>query len=468
MNFTKELQKLERLEKKVFLSKPHWPKRLDDFQINPTLEIFQSNWKFSQSRTNPKKQKEWLLVWKNQESSVVRVKPASKQEILALKMVAENISAEQAAREGNISVSSLEINLKKASKKGIILKPASRLKRDTRIFKNAKSIDPKFITSDTFTLQWHITNACDLHCKHCYDRTRRSPLTLEQGYKVLDQLELFSRANRVRGHVCFTGGNPFLSPHFLKLYKKAEQKGFSASILGNPVSLEQLKKVITIQKPGYYQVSLEGLPKHNDYIRGKDHFQRTIKFLKVLRDLKVSSAVMLTLTKDNMDQILPLAEKLRGHVDYFTFNRLSQTGEGEKLGLPEKKDYQKFLEEYIKASARNRIMGFKDNLINIVLERENDKLFSGCTGFGCGAAFNFVAVLADGEVHACRKFPSLIGNILKQSLQEIYSSKDAKSYRRGSKECDGCSLRHVCGGCLAVTDGCKKNIFKEKDSYCFK
>ena len=31
--------------------------------------------------------------------------------------------------------------------------------------------------------------------------------------------------------------------------------------------------------------------------------------------------------------------------------------------------------------------------------------FGGCTGFGCGAAFNFMAVLPDGEVHACRKVP---------------------------------------------------------------
>ncbi|MDP8266236.1 MAG: thio(seleno)oxazole modification radical SAM maturase SbtM [Candidatus Aceula meridiana] len=468
MDFTKELQKLEKLERKVFSLKPHWPKKVNNFQINPTLEIFLSNWKFSQSRTNPKKQKEWLLVWKKQGDVSIQAKPASKEELLALKMVAENISLEQAAQQGNISVKALELNLKRAAKKGIILKPTPKLKRNTRIFKNTKNIDQKFIISDTFTLQWHITNVCDLHCKHCYDRTRRSPFTLEQGYKVLDGLERFTRTNRVRGHVCFSGGNPFLSPHFFKLYKRAEQKGFSTSILGNPVSREDLKKVIEIQKPGYYQVSLEGLPEHNDYIRGKNNFSAVIKFLKILRELKISSAVMLTLTKENMSQILPLAKKLRGHAEYFTFNRLSQTGEGEGLGLPKKEDYQRFLEEYIKASETNPIIGFKDNLINIVLERENDKLFSGCTGFGCGAAFNFVAVLADGEVHACRKFPSLIGNILKQSLQEIYDSKMAKRYRRGAKECDGCSLRHACGGCLAVTSGCKKDILKDKDPYCFK
>ena len=24
----------------------------------------------------------------------------------------------------------------------------------------------------SFTLQWHLTNACPFHCRHCYDRRR--------------------------------------------------------------------------------------------------------------------------------------------------------------------------------------------------------------------------------------------------------------------------------------------------------
>jgi selenobiotic family peptide radical SAM maturase len=177
---------------------------------------------------------------------------------------------------------------------------------------------------------------------------------------------------------------------------------------------------------------------------------------------------MLTLTKDNLGQVLPLAEKLKDVSDYFTFNRLSNVGEGKNLLLPGKEEYAEFLKEYVKASEDNPIMGFKDNLINIALEEELSKPFGGCTGYGCGAAFSFVTILPDGEVHACRKFPSEIGNILKSSLLDIYNSKKASRYRLGSEACSKCSLKPYCGGCLAITSGQGEDIFRNKDPYCFK
>ena len=94
-------------------------------------------------------------------------------------------------------------------------------------------------------------------------------------------------------------------------------------------------------------------------------------------------------------------------------------------------------------------------------------MFDGCTGYGCGAAFNFLVVLPDGETHACRKFPSPVGNALQQSIADIYVSGQAKQYRRGSAQCDGCTIRHACGGCLAVAHGQGLNVFEQKDPFCF-
>jgi radical SAM protein with 4Fe4S-binding SPASM domain len=112
-------------------------------------------------------------------------------------------------------------------------------------------------------------------------------------------------------------------------------------------------------------------------------------------------------------------------------------------------------------------MGLKDNLLNIVCQQENLELFGGCTGFGCGAAFNFISVLANGEVHACRKFPSPLGNLIEQTLSEIFHSEAASRYRSGAEECKGCRLRMVCRGCLAVAYSHGQDIFTTKDPYCF-
>lgn len=325
----------------------------------------------------------------------------------------------------------------------------------------------EFLTASTFTLQWHITQSCDLRCKHCYDRSRRSPLQLEQGVAILDKVRAFCRNRQVKGQVSFTGGNPFLSPHFYLLYRAAAERGLDAAILGNPVPREEIQKLLAIRSPAFFQVSLEGLPEHNDAIRGPGHFGRVLEFLDLLREMGIYAMVMLTLTEDNLQQILPLAGMLRNRADSFTFNRLSQVGEGANLRLPSLAAYASFLESYLEAEGQNPILALKDNLLNLMHYQKGKELFGGCTGYGCGAAFNFLAVLPDGEVHACRKFPSYVGDIFKQSLDEIYDSEMACRYRSGSNACHSCPIRPVCGGCLAVGHGQGLDVFSGRDPHCF-
>lgn len=413
------------------------------FLLSPTLEVIADKQSF-------------VISWINSSGEKVQ-KVADSRELLAIKILTDEHSYATLWQEG-LRPAQINSLLIEGAKTGFLIPENSEL---TRLSGN------NMITTDAFTIQWHITNDCDLACSHCYDRTKRSPLTMAQGLKVLEDLVDFCNQKNVRGHVCFSGGNPFLFPHFEELYREAALRGFSTSILGNPVKQEKLQNIINIQKPNYYQVSLEGLETHNDLIRGEGYFQRVLHFLALLRELKVDSAVMLTLTRDNLDQVLLLANFLQDKADYFTYNRLSVVGEGSALAAVSPEEYRLFIYKYIEAAKNNRIIGFKDNLINIALEEQGAALFDGCTGFGCGAAFNFIAILPDGQVDACRKFPSPLGNINERSLQEIYDSPTAAKYRAGSAMCNSCRLKSNCGGCLSSVFSQQGNIFEGKDPYCW-
>jgi selenobiotic family peptide radical SAM maturase len=452
-----------------------FPAVVEKVIVNPSLHLLQlshsnvltllegdvENTKDALSR-----QPEFILVWTDPVQKKVRKKAASERDLLALKIVTEELNIDRIAADSNSAVGIIDSAIDSAVDQGILLQPESKLKRGAD-FPRGENIEERYFSSPVFTLQFHITQACDLHCRHCYDRTNRATLPLEKGIAILDDFRTFCRERYVSGQISFTGGNPLLHPQFLELYQAATDRNLLTAILGNPCSQEKIEEICAIQHPAFYQVSLEGMAEHNDYIRGEGHFERVISFLEILKKLNVYSMVMLTLTKANMEQVLPLADYLRGKVDLFTYNRLAMVGEGAQLLSVDQEEYKQFLEKYMQAAQSNPVMSLKDNLLNLARHKSGQPLFGGCAGHGCGAAFNFLAALPDGEVHACRKLPSLVGNMFDQTIAEIYDSEAAQQYRNGTSSCSSCKIRPVCGGCPAVVYGFGLDVFKDRDPYCF-
>ncbi len=444
----------------------------DKARVNPTLQLFESDWLHlvplmaeRDDAPSPEPGHELILVWRC--AGGVRFKVPGDQDLLALKLVGEELDLKQVAKENEITLARLDSVLELGEDEGYLLVPETTLCRDTDIFITNDAVGERYLTSPAFTLQWHITQACDLHCKHCYDRTSRKALSMEEGVRILDDFRAFLKEHHVFGQVTFTGGNPLMYPHFHELYQAAGDRGMQLAILGNPAPKEEIEALLAMHPLEFFQVSLEGMEEHNDEISGKGHFKRVVEFLGVLKELGVSSMVMLTLTRENQGQVLELTEYLRDKVDIFHFNRLAMVGEGADLLSAPTDTYEVFLQDYLKAAADNPCIGYKDNHLNTIFNKEGKPQFGGCTGYGCGAAFNFVSLLAEGEVHACRKFPSYIGNILENTFSEIYESDLAKKYRAGSSACRDCTIRSVCGGCLAVVHGMGLDVFNDKDPYCF-
>ncbi len=440
--------------------------------INPTLEFIPVQWAglpglLTDSQEQPKEQPGHVLVYRKPETGEILVIDASGHDLLALKLISDSTSSKQAAEEAGVPIGTIDDILYSAVYRGLLLTPKSKLVRGVD-FPRGDITNPERFSTPTFTLQWHITQVCDLHCRHCYDRSDRTTMELGEAVRVLDDLYDFCTGHNVFTQVTFTGGNPLLYPHFNALYQEAADRGFLLAILGNPMPRHRIEEMMAIQKPEFYQVSLEGLREHNDYMRGQGHFDRIFDFLDLLTELNIYSMVMLTLTRANMEEVIELAELLRDRTNQFTFNRLAMVGEGTDLASVRPEDFPAFLERYMEAGKNNPCMSLKDNFFNLLRHKKSMPYIGGCAGYGCGAAFNFVSLLPDGEVHACRKLPSPIGNICTQTFSEIYHSEIARRYRSGSSACKDCEIRPVCGGCPAVAHGFGKDIFNELDPYCFR
>ena len=447
----------------------------ETLSLNPTIELVTAEWtnlpalctgagRRDKARVVPGR--EIVITWRRPGERAVTTRAASRGDLLAIKLVAEDVDPSDAAREAGVAVGVIDALLREAVREGVLITPPSRLRREAAIAQSAAGAD--YAAAEVFTLQWHLTQQCDLHCRHCYDRSERPAFPLDRALTLIDELAEFCRSRFIRGQLSLTGGNPLLYPHFMELYRAASERDLMIALLGNACDRGTLEKILSVKMPVYFQVSLEGVERHNDEIRGAGNYRRTVDFLRMLTGMGIPNMVMLTLTRHNMEQVLPLARELEGVTDGLAFNRLALFGEGAALELPTPREYLRFLESYAAALDGLPVLRLKDSLLNIVFEREGSGLFGGCAGYGCGAAFNFVSILSDGEVHACRKFPSPVGNILTDTLESVYAAPAATRYRSGSSACAGCALNGVCRGCPAVTASLGLDPFTDKDPFCLR
>ena len=117
---------------------------------------------------------------------------------------------------------------------------------------------------DYFAFQWHITEACDQRCKHCYIYALGSHAKFKEMPEgdmdsVITNIKEFCRkANRLP-YLYITGGDPILHPKFWNLTKKLKAEEIPFGVLGNPFHLDD---EVCNQLAEYgcrkYQLSLDG------------------------------------------------------------------------------------------------------------------------------------------------------------------------------------------------------------------
>jgi selenobiotic family peptide radical SAM maturase len=244
----------------------HPPPSTDALCINPGLQITPVAWKnlvplFSRAKQRDLARvvpgSEIIISWRRPETGSLVTRVAGQGDLLALKLVAEEVDPDEAARQAGVAVGVIDAVLREAVRDGLLLSPPSRLRREAAIA--AAAPDPEYTSAEVFTLQWHLTQECDLHCRHCYDRSKRSAFPYQRALTLLDELRAFCRSRFVRGQVSLSGGNPLLYPQFLDLYRAAAERDLMIAILGNASDRATIERIVDIRMPVYYQVSLEGL-----------------------------------------------------------------------------------------------------------------------------------------------------------------------------------------------------------------
>lgn len=323
----------------------------------------------------------------------------------------------------------------------------------------------------SLALQWHITERCNWRCKHCYQESYTTPeMALEKLEDTLNQYVAFIKKNEIpRNHarVQITGGEPFIRQDFLpflgKIYKLSSH--FNWIIMSNGSLLtKQSLKILKLFGIRSFQVSIEGLEKTNDAIRGKGSFKKTMEAIKLLNWAKISVRVSLTLTKQNRPEIRELADFLaEAGVKGLGVRRIVPLGSGTQYQtqILEPQELRMLYEEIeeinkklIKNGSQLRVVGGCENgIFNDEISGEGLMSFEKC-GVAEG---RIIVVMPNGDVLPCRRLPIKIGNLYEKSLEEIYYSPIYENWRQQKDvaqilECQNCSnLINCAGGAKCAT-----------------
>jgi len=328
---------------------------------------------------------------------------------------------------------------------------------------------------EEFYFQWHITNECNLRCKHCYhsdyiDDSLNIDQLLLIGNHLCDAAQKWGK----KASFSLTGGEPFSnSKNIFSLLDLLEKRNVDrVDILTNGTLIDEkiTKKLKKYTKLRRIQLSLEGLKDTNDKIRGNGSYERTIKTIKQLKEQSFNVSIMMTIGRHNYNEVIPLAKELGLlNVDAFILDRFIPEGQSN-----DKKDWLLSSEEirqvyslaynFFQASLKPRFLLYRT--LFCLLNPDDSHI-----GAICSVGNNALTIMPNGDVFPCRRLPIKIGNLLEETIYNIWYTSPLLWEMRNPEnlkgKCHNCEYIPICRGCRAMAYAITGNYF-ESDPQCWK
>lgn len=325
---------------------------------------------------------------------------------------------------------------------------------------------------EEFVLQWHLSEACNLKCLHCYQENH-IPVQLEfdKLLHILEQYRELLKALNMKGHINLTGGEPLCSPYFFKILDefKKDKNLYSFSILSNGTLItEDIAKRISSYNPSYVQLSLEGGKKTNDYVRGKGTYKKVGEAIKLLKKHNIYVSISFTATKLNYKEfhkVVKYAEKLG--VNNVWSDRFIPLGtDNDDEFLMDKKETQEYLE--IMQKERMRLKN-KKSKTTVAMYRALQFQKTNDYPYKCTAGKTMLTVMENGDLVPCRRMPIVVGNLLKDNMLLLYKENEVLKDLQKEEipaECKKCEHSYMCRGGLKCLTYAVIHDYNLKDIGC--
>ncbi len=319
----------------------------------------------------------------------------------------------------------------------------------------------------SLVVQWHVTERCNLRCRHCYQGETPTPeLAWPQMLDIVEQIRALiqhwgrrepGRLRRV--HLNLTGGEPFVREDLLALIEhlRADAIPFTHAILSNGTLVDApLARRLKHLGTQFVQVSIEGGRATHDAIRGPGSHEATVAALRRLRQAGVATMIAFTAHRGNYREFGEVARLgARLGVQRVWADRLIPVGRGagDDTGVLSVAQTQELFEA-MHAARRRCSRGWWRT--EVAMHRALQFLVGGGRPYHCAAGDSLLTILPNGDLLPCRRLPLPVGNLTETPLPELYDHspllQSLRDPQRAPEGCRACAHAAGCRGglrCLA-------------------
>lgn len=312
----------------------------------------------------------------------------------------------------------------------------------------------------SLTLQWHLSDACNLRCTHCYQEDFEP-----QEYGLAEWLSFLADylaflagpdgGSRIGGHINVTGGEPFALRDFPALLDvfAGHRSRFGFAILSNGTLIDRaMARHLREWKPRFVQISLDGVPTTHDRIRGAGNHARALAGVEALLAENVPVTLAFTAQPDNYREFADVARlgQALGVSRVWSDRVIPPIGPGAVAQALSPEQTEEYLQIMAQAAARQH----KGSRTEIATHRALQFIESGTSIYRCVAGESLITVMPDGTLYPCRRLPIASGNVYQETLAALYAGRVLGMVRqpRQYAGCEDCGFARVCQGglrCLA-------------------
>jgi len=299
-----------------------------------------------------------------------------------------------------------------------------------------------------------LTYGCNNKCVFCY---ASSPERIDDVYKMTtDEVKKILRIIRNDAKVptvSFTGGEPTLRRDLPELIAYAKSIDMRVNLISNGVLLankEYAKKLVDAGLDSA-QLSLESniSEVHDKVVGVHGTFEKTVKGFKNLKELGIHCHINTTICKDNVDTITQLPKFARDELglEYQSMNMVIRTGH--TYDNPDEIGYTEIAKILPILHQASNDVGMKLVWYSPIPFCIFNTIAEGIGGTTCAACDGLLSIAPNGDVLPCSSFSDGIGNLLKESFNDVWWNRRALYFR--NKEflppvCTTCEHKMVCQG----------------------